>query len=401
MHSRLILLLMVAAFGSAAVVRVADPLLPALVEIFRTSTAKAAQTVTLCSLAYGVMQLVFGPLGDRFGKLELITLACFGCALGTLGSALSPSIEWLIAFRLFTGAAAAALVPLSMALIGDLVPFEQRFTILARYVSGAILGIVAGQFLSGLLADLLDWRAPFLFLTLIFILIGALLAAECGRRPRAPAAQVDRDSVIGRYWSVLGTGWSRVILIVVFIEGAAALGTSAFVPTYLSVRYGLSLTGAGAVLAMFGAGGLIYTMLARRINGRLSEGALVLGGAGLLAVGFGAVAALGEAWAPAVPALFVCGLGYYMMHTVLQTHATQMTPEARGTAVSLFAAGMFSGNAAGAALSALAIEAGQPRLPFAVAAVALAALGVGLHQALRRRARGAWGAWGSDRSKLL
>lgn len=390
MHSRLIALLMLAAFGSAASVRIADPLLPLLVEVFGVSTGSAAQTVTLFALAYGIMQLVYGPLGDRYGKLHVITLACLACIAGSVGAALAPSLEVLIAFRFLSGATAAALVPLSIALIGDLVPYEQRQSVLARYISGGILGLITGQLISGLLADMISWRAPFVFLAVIFVIVGLLLLVE---RKRAGVVEViagrSAQPLLSRYREVLSVRWARLVILVAFVEGAATFGALAFVPSYLHLRYDLSLSAAGGVVALFGGGGLLYALVVRRLIARLGEHGLVLCGTLILGFGFATVAALGDSWWPALPALLVTGLGFYMFHNTLQTHATQMTAGARGTAVSLFAAALFTGNSVGVMVAALAVEAGQERWPFAAAALVLPVLGFCFQAALRRRARSA------------
>jgi MFS transporter, YNFM family, putative membrane transport protein len=74
-----------------------------------------------------------------------------------------------------------------------------------------------------------------------------------------------------------------------------------------------------------------------------------------------------------------------MLHNTLQTHATQMAPQARGTAVALFAVALFFGQSAGVLLAARVIETAGPAWLFAIAAVALLATGIGFSQALHRR----------------
>src|SRR5258705_11336783 len=77
--SRAALLLSLAAFGPAFSMRVADPQLPALASAFGITVSAAAQVVTTFSIAYGLLQFVYGPLGDRYGKWRVINIACFAC----------------------------------------------------------------------------------------------------------------------------------------------------------------------------------------------------------------------------------------------------------------------------------------------------------------------------------
>ena len=72
--------------------------------------------------AYGVFQLVYGPVGDRLGKYRVIAWACAVSALTTLACALAPTFPLLVVARFLAGGTAAAMIPLSMAWIGDNVP---------------------------------------------------------------------------------------------------------------------------------------------------------------------------------------------------------------------------------------------------------------------------------------
>ena len=77
--------------------------------------------------------MIFGPLGDRFGKYRVIAWACVACAVATLLCALAPGFGLLLGARMVAGAMLAAVIPLSMAWIGDVVPYEHRQPVLARW----------------------------------------------------------------------------------------------------------------------------------------------------------------------------------------------------------------------------------------------------------------------------
>ena len=84
-------------------------------------------------------------------------------------------------------------------------------------------------------------------------------------------------------------------------------------------------------------------------------------------------------------AVTLVGLGFYMLHNTLQTNATQMSPDARGTAVGLFSAALYLGQTAGvAAMAPLVDHAGAPPV-FMAAAILLAVLGTWFGWRLRRR----------------
>ena len=381
-HRPTIILLSLAAFASAASLRACDSLLPALARDFGTSTGQSARTISMFALAYGLTQMLYGPLGDRYGKVRMIALAAAAGVLASLGAALAPGIGWLIGFRALGGAAAAAIIPMSMAWIGDRIAYEHRQATLARFLMGQMLGVIGGQFLGGVFADHLGWRWTFGFLSVAYLAAAvALLAQASGSDAAAGGASIDfrrRIAAIG------AESWPRVIFAIVFFEGVAVFGALAFIPWDLHHRFGVSLTLAGLAPGAFALGGLCYAVFARRLLARLGEPGLVRLGAACLAAGLLGLA-WGGSWLLAIPASALLGIGYYMMHNTLQTNATQMSPAHRGTAVSLFASCFFLGQSAGVSIaSALVDPIGTPAV-FAGAAALLVVLGAVFGAALRRR----------------
>jgi MFS family permease len=157
---RAIVALSLAAGVSGVSLRVTDALLPRLAHDFGIALGQAAQVVTAFAVAYGLAQLLFGPLGDRFGKFRIIGWACAASALTSLACALASGPGTLVVARFVAGATAAAVIPLSMAWIGDVVPYDQRQPVLARFLIGQISGMALGVWLGGFAAEHLDWRAP-------------------------------------------------------------------------------------------------------------------------------------------------------------------------------------------------------------------------------------------------
>ena len=377
---RIILLLALVAFGSAMSMRVMDAAIPQLAIDFGVGIRDAANVVTVFAIAYGCLQIVFGPAGDRFGKLRVILCACAGASLASTACALAPTFTVLLAARAAAGATMAAMIPLSMAWIGDNVPYEQRQPVLARFLVGQISGLALGQAAGGIATDLVSWRMPFWFLALWFVVMVVLLA----RLVRTPAqrAMVGTSAgygLIAQCRSVVAQPWARCVLITVFLEGAALYGPFAFFATHLHVKYGASLSFAGATLVAYAVGGMSYAFGAGRLLGRLGEAGLAKVGAIVLATGI-AIVALGPVGVPvalfAIPGLFAAGLGFYMLHNTLQINATQMAPHARGTAVALFASCFFLGQAVGVGVGGYAVERVQTTPVMLAGSLALLAIGL-------------------------
>jgi YNFM family putative membrane transporter len=275
--------------------------------------------VTATGLAYGFLQLVFGPLGDHFGKLRVVTWACLASTAGALACAASPSLDLLALARALNGATTAALIPLSLAWIGDAVGMERRQATLARFMTGQIVGLVSGHAIGGFFAEHLGWRWGFVFLAGIYLVVGLLLLAAL-RGQRAATAAPAR--VPGRYRLVLGQAHGRFVLAMIFVEAIATFGVMTFIPAYLHQRFGISLFHAGLVVATVGLGGLGYTLFARRWVKVLGPRRLARSGGLLLGVAF-LMLGLGPDWPWGVLACGLLGLGFYQLHNTLQTLATQ------------------------------------------------------------------------------
>jgi predicted MFS family arabinose efflux permease len=340
-----VFLLSLAAFTSSASLRATDPLLPLIAEDYGVTTGAAAAAVTAFALAYGLLQIVCGPLGDRYGRYRTIAAAAFVSAFGSLACALAPSLGFLIAARFVAGATIGAFIPLSVAWIGDSFPYAQRQAVLARFLIGQIVGIGFGTALAGWLAEHFGWRAIFGLLAAILLAIAVLLALE-GRRHAPPALRAPMRQSFARMPRLFRRRALRGLLTTAFAEGFLIFGALAFVALYFQRRFGLGPGAAGALVGMYAIGGMLYAAVAPRALRAFGEVGLATIGGVALALGYALLAA-SPSLAIAAAGLVAIGGGFYMFHTTVQTKLTEVEPEERGSAVALFATFLFTGQASG------------------------------------------------------
>ena len=373
---RAIFLLSIAAFASSATTRICDALLPQLAAEFAVTPGRAAAVVTAYSLTYGLMQPFFGVFGDRFGKYRMILVCCVLSLATTLACAYAMSLDGLAIARLAAGAAASGIVPLSLAWIGDAVDYTQRQTTIARFMMGQVSGLIAGQAFGGWFGDRFGWRSTFLVILAIYVVATLGLARELLFNPLARDAPAKQStSFLATFASTLRQPRVRRLLVATFTEGFFCFGALAYVTTMLHLRFGLTFGEAGLLLAIFGLGGLAYALLARRIVPHFGESGVARIAGLLFFLSF-----LGLAFAThplmAAPACLIGGAAYYLLHSVLQVNATQMTPQARGAGMSLFATSFFLGQAAGVAAAAPIVDRYGATPVFTVAGHALPALAI-------------------------
>ncbi len=379
-------LLGAAGFLSLASTRVCDAMLPALAQAFDTSTAQAAATVYAYAIAYGAMQLVYGPLGDRFGKQRVIALATAACALSTALAALAPSLGALIIARVAMGASTAAIVPLGLAWIGDTVPMAGRQQALARYAGLTVVGVMVGPLLGGFLTQVLSWRAAFVLLAAAFGFMALVLWLRARTAaPPAHAVHAARGPYMRQVAALLAAPWTRVVLAVAIFEAGLGIGALAFVPTVLHTRFGLSLTEGGAMVALFGLGGFVFSRSAAPLLRRVRPPSLPGIAGAVMALAFGLLAVMPH-WGWAAAGCVVAGFGFFMMHNTLQVQATQLSATASGLAMSLFACCIFMGQSVGVVVGAITFTRLAPEWSFAGAGAGLLVLGFVLMHLLRARA---------------
>ena len=323
MPGRAVLVLSLAAFASAAALRATDPLLPLIAADFDTTPGGASAVITGFAVAYGLLQLVNGPIGERIGKYRMVFWVTAISAFGNLACALAPSLATLVAARFLTGATVGAIVPLAMAWIGDAVPYERRQAVLARFLIGHMFGVAFATSASGFLGERYGWQAMFYLLAVLYAVTALMLQLELRTNPQTRAAQPGAGGIgaaFARMAALTRLPWVRVILAIVFLEGALFYGALAFVALDLHQRFGLSLGASGSMVAAFALGGLLYAAGAGRLVPRLGERGLVLGGGVLIGLGFlGLVLAPSPGWA--FPCIVALGVGLYNMLIVDQDMA--------------------------------------------------------------------------------
>jgi predicted MFS family arabinose efflux permease len=381
---RAIFLLSLATFSSMALQRICDPMLPELSRVFDAPISEVSQVISLFALTYGLMQLFYGPVGDRFGKYRVVMLAAIGCCVGSTLSALSANLEVLVATRIATALAAAAIIPLTLAWVGDVVHYEQRQETLARVGLGTTLGMTGGQLFGGLLTDTMGWRWAFALMAAVFAIVSYLLWRQL--QHLEPVAQHGHEpaSFFQQLKQVGKDTWARTLLGVALVEGAMIFGLLAVTASHLHHTHHISLTLAGGTTALFGLGGMTYMAVAKFAIRRFGEVGLARWGGMYFGLAFLTIA-FSPWWQLALPACLMAGFGFAMFHNTMQAKATQMVPTARATGVTLFAGFLFLGQAIGVLVLAALIGVFDSSHVLGAVAVGVMGLGAFFAHAIAKR----------------
>ncbi|MFM9969722.1 MAG: MFS transporter [Burkholderiales bacterium] len=345
MNHTLVLLSVTGAVTGMAT-RAVEPMLPALSTEFGVSVPVAAYIITVFALAYAVGQCIFGPLGDRFGKLLVSTITLALSSLVLLGCATATGLVPLALWRATAGVVTSASFVLGMAFIGDTVPMAQRQTAVAHYVIGNVLGHAFGPLVAGLVADAFGWRATFALHGLTYGLMALAYIALTRKLWRSERRTPGSINPIKRYAEVWKIYEARKVSLTAAVEAFFFFGAFAFVGPLLKERFDLPLTLIGLSLAGFGLGGLMFNMSIRFFVRWNNPGAQTFAG-GLLCGAMYIAIALLPVWQMSALCMLGVGFGFYMMHNILQIRGTEAAPQSRGVGLALFGISWTSGQGLG------------------------------------------------------
>jgi DHA1 family bicyclomycin/chloramphenicol resistance-like MFS transporter len=140
------------------------PALPALTAGFGAPMAQAQLTLTALLLSFGLSQLIWGPLSDRFGRrpVLLVGLTCY--VVASIGNTLAPNMGLLIVWRTLQGAAMGAGVMCARAVVRDLYAPVDGARVMSKGLTGLAFVACLSAPLGGLLSDHFGWRMALLAL---------------------------------------------------------------------------------------------------------------------------------------------------------------------------------------------------------------------------------------------
>ena len=270
------------------------PALPTLARDLAVTPGAAQQTMSALILSFGLMQLVWGPVADRFGRRPVLLVSLALLAIAGVGAALSTHIAQLVAWRAAQGAVLAAAVVCARAMVRDLYDPHDGARVMALAMSGLGLIAISAPLVGGLLTTAFGWRAT---LSAVAALCVVALLYVWHRLPetlehRNPRALQLRNLGAGamavfahptfRAWGLLTSATYGGLFVLLSASSFAYIGVLGLTPAQF-----------GAALASASLAYLVGTLVCRRwlarhgLVGTVQRGALFTGAGalGLLACG--------------------------------------------------------------------------------------------------------------------
>ncbi|MGZ3215888.1 multidrug effflux MFS transporter [Paracoccus sp. T5] len=353
------LLTLVALSGvSALSMNVFLPSLPGMARYFDVDYAVMQLSVSAYIGASALLQLLGGPISDRFGRRPVVIggLICF--LLATVGTLLATTATTFLIFRLLQAVISVCmLVP--RAVIRDLYDGDRAASMLGYVTMGmAVVPMMAPVF-GGVLDEWFGWQANFAVMGLLGILVLAVAFRDMGETVRGGGmslrAQMVNYPILARshrFWGYCLAATLSSGAFFAYLGGAPFVGEQVFGLTPAQVGYWFAAPSIGYLIGNF---------LSARFSQRIGLNRMILMGAVtcLIALGLALLADLGGLVRPLIffGAIAVMGLGNGMVLPNANAGMMSVRPELAGTASGLGGALAVAG---GAALSALAGALLQP-----------------------------------------
>jgi predicted MFS family arabinose efflux permease len=335
-----------AGFAASLSVRALDPVLPHVAGDFGISIARAAGFSAVFAFTFAIIQPLVGAAADLFGKARLIIVCLALLGLANVLGALSGSFSLLFATRILAGIGAGGVFPVALGLTSDLVGPEKRQIAISRTLAGSMTGNLLGASVSGLIGDLLGWRGVLAVLGGLVLVASVAVAMGFRGAALTHPPKTSLSALKQGYRTIFGNPNAAICYSAVFVEGCCVMGLFPYVAAFLVELGEPSLSIAGLVLAGFAIGGLFYTLTVSRFLPRLGMKGMMIAGAML--VGFQLAAlAFGPGWKLQFLNMLIMGWGFYMIHGCLQVFASELSVEARATALSLHSFFFFMGQTVG------------------------------------------------------
>jgi len=344
---KIILILGFAGFVAMADNWVVSPILPSIAQNLNVDVASASIVITAYMLPFGLFQLLYGYLAERFGKRQVITFSISMFTIATALCAFAYEIPTLAAYRALTGMFAAAIMPVSLALIGDLFPMEERQSAIGSFMGMSFLGQGLSMAIGGSIAYFLNWRGVFGVYAGLAV-ISSILLFTIGRK--IPSTKNKESKALMPYINILKNSSSVIIYVLVVFEGIFLIGSFSFLGGFIKKVFDLNNFAIGIVMTAFGIMALIAGRKSGNIVLKIGRKKTVVIGLSFAFIADTLLVVMGSFLPVVVIAVGLLGFGFMMAHSTFLTIATEFAAKARGIAMSLVAFCFMGGGGIGTAI---------------------------------------------------
>jgi MFS transporter, YNFM family, putative membrane transport protein len=326
-----------AGFATFALLYCVQPLMPVFSHNFKVSAAGASLSLSLTTGLLAVSMLVAGVLSEAWGRKPIMVASLFLSAMFAIISAVLPKWTEFLVTRAAMGIALSGLPAVAMAYVGEEMHPRSLGLAMGLYVGGTALGGMAGRLLTGVVTDLLGWRAAVMTMGILGLLCVGILW-RCLPASRHFVARPLRFAALSRAYA---THVRDGVLPLLFVEGFLLMGGFVTVYNYVGYRlvappFSLSQTAMGFIFSVY-----LFGVASSASAGSLSEwlGRRNMLPATLLVMLIGTVLTTADSLWIVVAGIAVLTVGFFGTHSVASAWvgARAQSDKAQASSLYLFA----------------------------------------------------------------
>jgi predicted MFS family arabinose efflux permease len=261
------------------------PLIPKLATIFNISEQRIGLIVPAYMLAYGVSVLFYGLLSDKFGRKRILQISLLAFIVLTAITALVQSASQLILLRLLTGLGASGVVPMSLALVGDMFKPSERGRPLGLLFAAMEGGMALGSTAGVMLEPYTGWRMLFLATALLAALALWIQVARMGwKQEPHKSGHTSLKNMLGGFYRLLAFRRGLRTYLFVFWNGIFHSGIYTWLGVYFVQKYDLGPIEIGLAILGYGLPGFFFGSLIGRTADRRGRYPIILIGLATAAI---------------------------------------------------------------------------------------------------------------------
>ncbi len=328
------------------------PAIPQIARDLETDAASAQFTLTAFLIVFALAQLLYGPLSDRFGRRPILLGSLLIYGVGSVATALAPTIEWLTAARVIQGFGAVGGSILARAIARDIWDYSQVRRPMALINSGGSLAPLLSLATGGFVAAALGWQGIFWVTSVIaFAFLGLSIVFLPETHKERNVADYGGMRMLTNYGRLLRSPLFLCFSFSQALMNGGIFGFMAGAPFVVIERMGVDPGVYGILTAAMPGGFILGNLITSRLSKRLSIAPLILAGCSLsltcalISFAFVASGTLSLYIIYPLMMLYTMGVGLNVPNSM--AGAIEVAPDIAGTAASLLGMISFSSMALG------------------------------------------------------
>lgn len=324
------------------------PMVPTIAADFHAQVSVTGWAITGNALAYAVLQLVWGPLQMKLGRVNVLWISAAIGTVAAIVSMLAPTLPIFIAARIVSGGAWAATFSAVLVYLGETLSAGRRPAAMSNLATATALALGVGTLGAGAIAEWASWRLAFG----IFAVAGGVLTVVLARLPEPEHSHDER--IFPQLARIARSPWILGLYAFTILEGTLLIGIYNFLPQALELT-GEGVFISGLVTAGFGVAVIIVSQGMKLIVARVKPWVLMLTG-GVFAVGAFVILTASITPTAVLAAASMLGVAWALAHTTLQTWITDAATPARPMGLTFFSISLMLGGSIGAGLGQAAVD---------------------------------------------